>query len=310
MLIEFHRNMLADSVRNEAFYRALEKVIVPGKTIVADLGSGTGLLSFMASKLGAKSVYAYEYSEALKLSQKLARENGIRNVHFIHNHSTKVAKPTMVDVIVSETLGNYAYEENILESVEDAKRFLKPNGIVIPHRIEQFVAPVVSSRFFDELCVWDRVGYGLDFSIAKEMSSNNLYVRTFAAQDLLEQARSAVRWDAADLNKTNKSVRVGKASWILREPITIYGFAVWWDCELVPGISLGTSPLSPRTHWEQLYFPLRKPMLAQTGDQLNATIKSDSRFEVGVNVTWEGVLRRKDKIVAQDEMDMRQGDAG
>jgi len=308
MLIEFHRNMLADSVRNEAFYQALKKVIVPGKTTVADLGSGTGLLSFMASKLGAKSIYAYEYSEALKISQKLARENGIRNVHFIHNHSTKVAKPTTVDVIVSETLGNYAYEENILESVEDAKRFLKPNGIVIPNRIEQFVAPVVSSRFYEELCVWDRVGYGLDFALAKEMSANNLYVRTFAADDLLDQARSAKRWDAADLSKKNKSVRTGLASWTLREPVSIYGFAVWWECELVPGVSLGTSPLAPRTHWEQLYFPLRQPMVAQAQDQLDVTLKSDSRFEVGVNVMWEASLRRKDKVVAHDGLDMRAGD--
>ena len=51
MLIEFHRTMLADAVRNAAFHEALRRVIVPGRTTVADIGCGTGLLAFMASRL-------------------------------------------------------------------------------------------------------------------------------------------------------------------------------------------------------------------------------------------------------------------
>lgn len=285
MYIEFHRSMLADKARNEAFYRALQSIIQPGRTTVADLGSGTGLLAFMAEKLGASSVHLYEYSEALKLSQKLARHNRIKRCHFIHAHSAQVEHPQPVDLIVSETLGNYAYEENIIENIENAKRFLKPGGVVIPHHIEQYVAPVVSERFYRELCVWDEVGFELDFTPAKEMGLNNFYVRTFVAGDL-DPGLAPRRWDAVDFSKHNKSVRKGRAEWSLSGDATVYGFALWWSCELVPGITLTTSPFANLTHWEQLYAPVREPLAAKTGDSLSIELHSDSRYEVGVNVKW------------------------
>ncbi len=309
MLIEFHRNMLADHVRNDAFYRALQHVIRPGETSLADLGSGSGLLAFLAIKLGAKACYLYEYSAALKLSQKLAKQNGIRRCHFIHQHSAAVADPVPVDVIVSETLGNYAFEENIIENLEDAKRFLKPGGIIIPQRIEQYVAPITAERFYTEMCTWDDVGFDLDFALAKEASLNNLYVRTIAPDDLLQAENSIQRWDNVDFRHTNASVRKGRAKWRLEADTTIYGFAIWWSCELVDGVYLSTSPSAPRTHWEQLYFPVRSPLNVAAGDTLSLVLHSDSRYEVGVNLRWEisvsgasGVLRE-----AEQKLDMRKG---
>ena len=53
MRIEYHRTLLADRVRNAAFHAALEKVVVPGETTVADIGAGTGFLGFLAARLGA-----------------------------------------------------------------------------------------------------------------------------------------------------------------------------------------------------------------------------------------------------------------
>ena len=121
MRIEYHRTMLADRVRNEAFYAALKRVIVPGKTTVADIGCGTGLLGFMAAKLGAKRVYLLETAEIAAVAKKLARHNDIRNIELVPAHSTEVDPPNRVDVVVSETLGNYPFEENIIEMLADAR---------------------------------------------------------------------------------------------------------------------------------------------------------------------------------------------
>lgn len=309
MLIEFHRNMLGDQVRNDAFYRALQQTIQPGKTTLADLGSGTGLLAFLAIKLGAKACYLYEYSAALKLSQKLAKQNGIRHCHFIHQHSATITNPVPVDVIVSETLGNYAFEENIIESLEDAKRFLKPGGIIIPQRIEQFIAPIIAEHFHGEICSWNDVGYDLDFALAKEASLNNLYVRTISPKDLLQTDKAIQRWDNVDFRHRNGSVRKGRASWRLETDTTIYGFAIWWSCELVDKIQLSTSPWAPRTHWEQLYFPVRTPLQVMAGDSLQITLHSDSRYEVGVNLRWEVGVSAPSGVPRQpiQKLDMRKG---
>ena len=306
MPIEYHRNIVSDKVRNEAFRRALKTVIEKDKTVVADIGSGTGIMGFLASRLGAKAVYLYEFADVMGLSQKLAKDNKIKNCHFLPCHSTEIADPPAVDVIVSETLGNYALEENIIATVEDAKRFLKPGGSIIPQSITHFVAPVINDRFYKDMAVWDDVGFGLDFSAAKTMSLNNIYVRTFRPGDLLDGGKSAQAWDTVDFRKENGSVRKGSAEWALKKPATIYGFAVWWTCELVPGINLATAPDAPKTHWEQLYFPVLEPLEAKKGDRVAVTISSHSTYQEGTTVKWR-IAHKKGKTVKTQALDLTKG---
>src|SRR5215470_15401478 len=159
MRIEYHRTLLADRVRNEAFHRALSSVIVRGETTVADVGAGTGFLGFLAAKLGAKRVDLYETADIAAVAGKLIRHNRLPNCRLIEAHSTEVADPERVDVVVSETLGNYPIEENIVETLNDVRaRFLEPGGTIIPRAVEQFVCPVVGERYFRELTAWDDVG--------------------------------------------------------------------------------------------------------------------------------------------------------
>src|SRR6185436_20244813 len=69
--IELHRKLLGDAVRNAALADALKRTIKPGMT-VADLGAGTGFLSFLARRLGASQCHLYEYTATLELAQQLA----------------------------------------------------------------------------------------------------------------------------------------------------------------------------------------------------------------------------------------------
>ena len=62
-----------------------------------------------------------------------------------------MAKPPKADIVVSETLGNYALEENLLETLVDARRWLKKGGVLIPGRLRQYAAPVIASRLQAEL---------------------------------------------------------------------------------------------------------------------------------------------------------------
>lgn len=308
MWIEFHRNMLRDKVRNQAFYQALAQVIKPGESVVADVGSGTGLLGFLAERLGAQACHLYEYGEVTALSEKLARRNKIRRCFLIPEHSTAVIDPEPADIVVSETLGNYALEENIIETLEDAKRFLKPGGVIIPGRIEQFVVPVTTSKFYDELTVWDDVGFDLDFRDAKRMSLNNLYVRSFTPEDLLDRGQSAQCWDHVDFRRRNAGSRRGKAEWTLAQSTTIYGFAMWWTCELVPGVSLTTSPLANTTHWEQLFFPVLEPIAGLAGDRLTIAIHSEAGEEGGAQLRWTISLASDNaKRKLRQALDMRRG---
>lgn len=307
MRIEYHRTLIADRVRNEAFFAALKTLIEPGRTIVADIGAGTGLLGLMASRLGAKEVYLYEMAEVAGVAAKILKANRARNCHLMPCHSTEMQDPPRAHLVVSETLGNYALEENIIATLADARdRHLQPGGRIIPSRITQIVAPVTSPRIADELNAWDRVGHGLDLSVAKTMSLNNAYVRTLRPDELL--APEGVVWDRVDLTRATPTTRKGEAQWKLAKAATIHGFAAWWEAELVPGIALSTAPGAPATHWEQLYFPLLAPIAAKAGETVTLSLRSRSSEDAGTHLAWTaGHLDKAGKQIARQALDLEKG---
>lgn len=287
MRIEYHRTLIADHGRISAFHEAMARVIVKGKTSVADIGTGTGLLAFLAQKLGARSVLAYETAEIGAVAERLKALNRMKAVKLVAGRSTEMIDPERVDVVVTETLGNFALEEFLVETMNDARaRHLKPGGVLIPGSVEQFACPVTGSRVRDELTVWDRIGYGLDFGPARIMSLNNVYIRTLAAGELLDEGRAAQCWDKIDFHAKNRLARHGEMRFEVRRPTVVHGLAVWWTAELVPGVSLSTSPLAPPTHWEQLFFPALEPLTLAPGHTLVAQIRSRSSEEAGTDMAW------------------------
>ena len=309
MRIEYHRTLIADEVRNAAFEAALKTVIRKDETVVSDIGAGTGLIGLMASKLGAREVNLYEVAEVASVARDIVKANRARNCHLMPCHSTEMQDPPRADVVVSETLGNFAFEEDIIETLNDAvKRHLVPGGVVIPGKLAQYVAPVTSDRFHSELTAWKRVGRGLDLSVAQLMSFNNIYVRTVAPADLLDKGRTARRWDEIDFSVLNKTTRRGDGRWAVEREVTIFGFAAWWVAELVPGVRLSTAPDAPRTHWEQLYFPLMRPIRMQSGETIAVSLRSKSSMRTGTDMAWSVV--RTDRAGQQHDrqsMDLSKG---
>jgi predicted RNA methylase len=101
MRIEYHRTLIADQVRIAAFHEALSRVIVSGKTTVVDIGTGTGLLAFLAARLGARKVWAYETAEIGAVAEKLKSLNRMRAVELIPGRSTEIIDPQRADVVVT-----------------------------------------------------------------------------------------------------------------------------------------------------------------------------------------------------------------
>jgi SAM-dependent methyltransferase len=308
MSIEFHRRMLADQVRIAAFRNALAQKIRPGSTTVADLGAGTGILAFLARDLGAREVWLYDPGPVLGLAEHIARRNGIEALHFVAERSLDVAEPPLVDVVVAEVLGNFAYEEDVLETLRDARRFLAPGGTMIPHSIVQWGAPVIADRFEHDFRAWRGVA-ALDWSEAERLTRNNMYVFAIEPKDLL--GVPAASWDALEFNGDIDSRRSGRLAWPLAASATIFGFALWWECTLVPGVVISTSPFGPRTHWDQIYLPLLEPLTVRPGDTLALDVSSETGGgESGIDVRWAAELRRGEKIVSRQSLDIASGFLG
>ncbi len=283
-MLELQRKLLGDRIRNEAFHAALKKAISPEKSIVLDVGSGTGFLSFLAEQLGAKECWLVESGDVGALAEELAKHNGMKRCRFVHAHSGDVPLPK-ADLIVSETLGNYALEEGIIRTMNGAREYLKKGGSLIPSSLRQFACPVTSPRIQKEIDVWG-VGYGLDFEAARRISLQNMYVKTLKKTDLLDGGKAAKAWDDIDFTAENSDVRDATIEWTIRTKTTVYGIALWWETILAKGVTLSTSPLKPPTHWENIYLPLFEPIRCAKGP-LRLSLRSDTSPDVGIRLQWE-----------------------
>jgi len=309
MSIEFHRRMLADRIRHDAFRDALGRVLRPGRSTVADIGAGTGVLAFFARELGAREVWLYDPGAALALAEQVAARNHIDGLHFVAERSLDVEDPPRVDVVIAEVLGNFAYEENVLETLRDARRFLAPGGTLIPHSIAQWAAPVTADRFERDFRTWRSVGRGLDWSDAEQMTRHNMYVFAIEPRDLLDVPPAS--WDALEFTGEVDSRRSGRIAWPVASGATIFGFALWWECTLVPGVVLSTSPFGARTHWDQIYLPLLDPLLARAGDEVSLEISSETGGgESGIDVRWTVEQRRAGSVVSRQSLDIGGGFLG
>lgn len=104
--------MINDTGRN-VFYKAAIEQSVRGK-VVCDIGTGTGLLSILAAKAGAKKIYAVEMDPgradyARRMFDRLGLSDTIEviNDNFFNTDIT-------ADIYVSETIGSQIFNENII----------------------------------------------------------------------------------------------------------------------------------------------------------------------------------------------------
>ncbi|HUR98411.1 MAG TPA: 50S ribosomal protein L11 methyltransferase [Pyrinomonadaceae bacterium] len=139
----YHQFLLRDEVRNKLFYEALRRTVTSEKRVL-DIGSGSGVWAIAAAKLGAKSVTAIESNETMiPMIMAHAAENGVADrIEIINGYSSDIGLKHKYDVIVSETIGNQAFEEDIIPTMVDARdRFLAPGGVLIPQTVALKAAP-------------------------------------------------------------------------------------------------------------------------------------------------------------------------
>eukprot|EP00928_Gymnodinium_smaydae_P062499 TRINITY_DN46352_c0_g1_i1.p1 TRINITY_DN46352_c0_g1~~TRINITY_DN46352_c0_g1_i1.p1 ORF type:complete len:835 (+),score=89.14 TRINITY_DN46352_c0_g1_i1:46-2505(+) len=140
--------MLNDHDRNLFYWRSLESLPVEGRRVL-DLGAGTGLLSLMAARLGAKSVLAIDESaDMAEVVRWSAQHSELADtITAVAGHSTSVTIPEdeRADVIVSETFGVLLLQEDCLNSFVHARTHLaKPGATIVPSGGRQYAMLLMS----------------------------------------------------------------------------------------------------------------------------------------------------------------------
>lgn len=115
--LHYHYQMLSDSFRMNAFKTAIDQIVTP-KHKVAELGSGTGVLSFLAAKKGAQ-VWSVEFNPSLvEMSRKFIKDNGLAHKVQISQGDAKTwLPPEPVDLVICEMLHSALLREKQLQVV-------------------------------------------------------------------------------------------------------------------------------------------------------------------------------------------------
>lgn len=241
-----HAAMVLDPRRTVPLQKAIDEVVKRGD-VVCDIGAGLGLLSFFALSAGAKRVYAIDSDEeSIDVAISFARKHGVSDrISFVKSHSADVWLPEKADVIICETVGSAAFDENILATLHDAKkRFLKPKGAVIPAVVELRGAPAAFGR-----------------SISKK---GMIDIAAVAPKGLLADPKTIARVVSAGPFGTMVH---SKKTFTIKKEGVFSGIAVWPVVQWSRGIVTDASPHSPLTHWKQCVLPEKK-VRVKNGDRI------------------------------------------
>jgi amino acid adenylation domain-containing protein len=262
--------MTADRVRMRAYRSAITRS-VRGKTVL-DIGTGADLaLARMCLEAGARRVYAVEMLEdAAAEARRLAEVLGAGDrLVVVQGDSRRIELPEKVDVCVSELIGTIGSSEGVVGVLNDARRFLRPYGEMIPHRCVTRIAAVClpdgmrRSPAFGELPryyaekVFERAGRRFDLRVcAKNLPSSSLLSDAAVFEDL------AFDRPIEPEQTTEIRLEIGR-------PGLLDGFLLWIN--LHPGPEELIDARISETSWLPVFVPAFSPPLpVRPGDTIVA----------------------------------------
>jgi len=290
--LEAHEEMLSDRVRVETYRRGIHRTVQAGDVVV-DLGTGTGLLAFMASRAGARKVYAVEHSDFIQVAQEIADLNGFTNIEFIRANSREFTPAEPVDVVLHEQMGDELFNENMLENVLDLRnRVLRPGGRILPAKFKLFVEPVTMNDDMRVRRFWNiDLPDGIDLSatqhspVAARFDSGRneqFWLRPHSVASTIGDPEPIIAFDLHTLESLESIPSQHVIERTASADAIVDGCCIWFEAHLDDDTMLSTSPLAPVTSWGNRVFRLDQEIAR--GDTLRLDVRLGQIVEPS---TWE-----------------------
>ncbi len=275
-------NMLTSQVRMDAYIEALRRTVTP-TSVVIDLGSGTGIWSLLACRVGARRVYAIEASPAIQILVAAARDNGVSDrIVVLQRRSTEVSLPERADVMVSDLRGILPpWESHFADIVDARRRLLAPHGKMIPDT-DTLKLAVVSAPEAVEAArrPWLSAPLDLDLRSALPYVDSTLVKYRAQPDQLLSAPATWARLHYPTL--VARGVR-GTGSCRIERDGTAHGLLAWFDTELVDGVGFSNAPGAPDGIYGQLLFPWPEALTVHEGDTVAFDVRADT---IASQVLW------------------------
>ncbi|KAF8071731.1 shk1 kinase-binding protein 1 [Lyophyllum atratum] len=250
----------------EAMYRALLEWTGEGKIVICIAGAGRGPLVARCLTAIERSrreafIYAVEKNpNAFVTLQDRKEQQWGEKVDLLFGDMRFIDVPDKADILVSELLGSFGDNELSPECLDGAMRFLKPEGISIPSSYTAHLAPLSSSKLFNEA------------RASKDPKSlETPYVVMFQAVNILS--------GEGGLPKTNShNARSAKLNFYIPHAGVLHGLAGYFEAVLYGNIGLSIHPhrkdqiSKNMLSWFPLFFPFREPLYLPSNSELQVSI--------------------------------------
>lgn len=262
-----------DQPRNERYIESINKSVKD--KIVVEIGTGKdAILSRFCCAAGAKKVYTIEinervYQQAKACIASLGLEDKIQ-VILGDGQTTEI--PELADICISELLGSIASSEGVAPIINSSRRFLKPDGVMLPSRSLTKVAAIsLPDNFLDHhgfnqidwywiKKVFRYVGYPFDIRVGVyNLPLENLVSSIEIFEDLDFTQPTPV--------ETTEEVKLQ-----ITKSGKIDGFLLWLVLYTDPEQIMDA--LEEKSNWLPTFFPVFYPGVVVTvGDEIKATCR-------------------------------------
>lgn len=288
--LSIHRWMLLDEIRNETYRRAIAQVVKPGDTVL-DMGAGTGILSIFAAQAGASRVHAVERTDIAVVARQLIERNGFSDRIEVHKTDLEdVVLPGKVDVIISEWMGGFGVDENMLAPLVIARdRWLRPGGRIIPERVTALLAPMWVVELDNATRHWDSRPHGVDMSLVNELTAHETVMAQWpvTVDDLLAPPQPMWSHDAHTCSLAEADAPfVAKLAFTATRDGKLSSLAAWFDAGMCDGISLTNAVGSPATHWGRFMFPLTRTIDVREGSLIRTEVRCEPSAQGTSDMYW------------------------
>ncbi len=277
--LRLHETMMSDPERLKKYKLATEKYIKENQ-IVADVGTGTGFLSFLMFEKSPKKIYAIDHSNIVEIAKYLIDKNKISNVTLIKKNSKEFQPKEKVDVIFHELIGNGLINEGMINTLLDLRdRVLLPKiGKIYPSKFDLFIEPITIKSDYRRTYLWQNKIGQVDYSPLKdylpELTKNNLsFISRYQIARILSSPKSILSFDLMKINENEfpKNISFNKK---INYESSFDGFCLFFKVIFDDEIFFDTFPDSPKTHWENVipYFRFSTRKLSKN-QEMNCSLK-------------------------------------
>ncbi|CAH0722966.1 unnamed protein product, partial [Brenthis ino] len=287
MVERWHFRMLNDKIRNDSYRAAINEKVIPKKTNVLDLGTGTGLLAMYATERNPMGITACDSSEVMAaLADCILEENRLlMSVVVINKMSTSMNYTEIGgkrSLLITELFDAGLFGEHVLQSLSHAwENLLTPDAEILPRKAEFFImganSELLSAKY--QLCSKAKSLLEIPYLSIHILTCDETYdcedVHLYKDIKYITAPESVVKVDFNNVHDILDKLHNSEPYVVdlkVAEKGEINTFIGWFNLYLTENITITTDPRDKNraNAWQQAVFFDNLPKNVQENDTLNA----------------------------------------